>query len=196
MRYLPATAQFDTCRRSLPWLDSHWLLCAHWARLQPHARRLWTFRSTRSRSSWMARAQQRLIVLGKQVDGRVRDLSREAVVTVEDTKFAAIRGGIVAPVGNGKTNLTIAAGSAKKIVPVSVNNATAATPVSFVREIVPILTKARLQLRRVPRRAARPGRLQAQPARLRSGLRSRADRAERRGPARRRCPIRSAASCC
>ena len=88
------------------------------------------------------RAIQRVSVLGPGSDGRVRDLSREAVLSIDEPKVAAIRNGLVVPIGDGKATLTVASGSLKKTIPLTVTKATAEMPVSFVREIEPILTKS------------------------------------------------------
>ena len=91
----------------------------------------------------MARgAQQRIIVLGKLADGRMQDLSREATATVENAKIAAFQSGVLTPMSDGQTTVTLSARGAKKSVSVTVTKATAEVPVSFVREIEPILTKS------------------------------------------------------
>src|SRR5262245_11824557 len=66
------------------------------------------------------RAQQRLVVLARDADGRIRDHSRDAVATVVDSKIALVRGGVVSPIGDGKTTMTIAVGSATTTVPIEV----------------------------------------------------------------------------
>ena len=131
------------------------------------------------------RAQQRLVVLARDSDGQVHDVSRHATLAVENPRVASVANGLVVPAGNGKTIVVVAAGKAKRTIPVTVTKATADIPVSFTREIVPILTKAGCNSGRVPRGAARPRRVPAEPVRLRPGLRPRADRAEQRGPPRR-----------
>jgi hypothetical protein len=88
------------------------------------------------------RSQQRLIVLCRQADGRVRDVSRLATMTVDDPKVATVRNGIAFPVGDGKTMLAISVDGMRKAVPITVTRATAEKPVSFIREIEPILSKA------------------------------------------------------
>jgi hypothetical protein len=88
------------------------------------------------------RDQQRLVVLGEYADGRQWDLSREATFTSAADKVARVDAGVVRPVGDGQTAIEIQAGGQKASVPVRVESATAEVPVSFVREVVPILTKA------------------------------------------------------
>lgn len=88
------------------------------------------------------RAQQRLVVLAPDSDGHIRDHSRDATITIADSKVAGARNGTVSPIADGKTTMTVAFGGASKTVPIEVKRSKADVPVSFVREIEPILTKA------------------------------------------------------
>ena len=85
---------------------------------------------------------QRLGVLGEYADGRRRDLSRDATFAVSNPKVVRVKGGILRPVGDGEATVTIQAGGKAATVPVTVRRATAEVPVSFSREVVPVLTKA------------------------------------------------------
>jgi Protein of unknown function (DUF1553)/Protein of unknown function (DUF1549) len=88
------------------------------------------------------RGAQRLIVLGQDPDGRIRDLSREARIVVDNPKVAVARGASIVPVSDGTATANVTAGGTNRAVPVTVTNATRDVPVSFVREVEPILTKA------------------------------------------------------
>jgi hypothetical protein len=89
------------------------------------------------------RAVGRLGVLGEFADGRRRDLSRTATFTSRAPRVAAVEpGGVVRPVGNGATVVSVTAGGKSVRVPVRVRGAAAETPVSFTREVVPVLTRA------------------------------------------------------
>jgi len=88
------------------------------------------------------RAEQRLIVLGVGADGRKYDLTRSATLTSGNGQIARVERGVVRPVGTGSTTLTVVANGVTATVPVRVEQATADLPVSFSREIEPILTKA------------------------------------------------------
>ncbi|MBM3980645.1 MAG: DUF1553 domain-containing protein [Planctomycetes bacterium] len=88
------------------------------------------------------RDEQRLIVLGVWADGRTFDLTREVVTTSANTKITSADKGVVRPVGDGTTALTVEARGAKAGVSVVVERATADVPVSFAREVQPVLTKA------------------------------------------------------
>src|SRR5262245_43636115 len=84
------------------------------------------------------RDEQRLVVLGVWADGRKFDLTRSATVTTSDAKIATADRGVVRPVGDGSTTLTVEANGAKASVPVTAEKTAADIPVSFSREIEPI----------------------------------------------------------
>src|SRR5688572_11889172 len=87
------------------------------------------------------RDEQRLIVLGVWADGREWDLTRSATVASANVKVATTEKGVVRPVSDGSTALTVEANGARARVPVSVAKAAADIPVNFATEIEPILTK-------------------------------------------------------
>jgi len=89
------------------------------------------------------RAEQHVGVIGAYVDGRSWDLGREAKLSVSPPGIAAVDSqGVVRPLADGQGVLTVQAGGKIATVPLKVRKATADVPVSFSREIVPILTKA------------------------------------------------------
>lgn len=88
------------------------------------------------------RVVQRLIVLGEYADGRRWDLTRQATLVSSAPTVARVEvPAAVAAAGDGTATLTVQAGGKSATVPVSVRNARAERPVSFVREVVPVLTK-------------------------------------------------------
>jgi hypothetical protein len=88
------------------------------------------------------RDSQQMVVLGEYADGRRWDLSREVKFTSGADKVAAVTAaGVVQPVGDGDAIVTASVGGQTATVPVKVRNAKADQPVSFAREIEPILTK-------------------------------------------------------
>lgn len=87
------------------------------------------------------RDEQTLVVLGEWPDGRQFDLTRSAVVTSADPKVAAVERLTVRPVADGSTTLTVEALGTRAAVPVTVAGAAADVPVSFVREVEPVLTR-------------------------------------------------------
>lgn len=88
------------------------------------------------------RAEQRVGVLGTYADGRTWDLSRSAEFAPANPAVAIVEDGIIRPVKDGATLVTVRAGGQSRTVPVKVQGAETDTPVSFSREIVPIMTKA------------------------------------------------------
>jgi hypothetical protein len=89
------------------------------------------------------RDEQRLGVLGKYADGRLWDLTRSAMYTSGAQGVAVVSPqGLVQGVADGQAVLTVEAAGKKATVPVTVRQATADVPVSFAREIVPVLTRA------------------------------------------------------
>jgi hypothetical protein len=89
------------------------------------------------------RDEQRLGVLGDYADGRQWDWSRQAKFSSSAPEVAVVDGtGVLRPVGDGQAIITVHAGGQNATLPVKVQKATADMPVSFSREIVPVLTKA------------------------------------------------------
>ena len=89
------------------------------------------------------RDEQRLVVLGVWADGRKFDLTGSATLTSENTKIAAVAGGLVKPGEDGTTSIKVAFAGREAAVPVTTEaKKNADMPVSFSREIVPILTRA------------------------------------------------------
>jgi hypothetical protein len=88
------------------------------------------------------RDEQRVIVVGVWNNGRSFDLTSSATITCDNTKIATVERGTVLPRADGRTALTIVAQGATVNIPVVVEKATADIPVSFSREVEPILTKA------------------------------------------------------
>jgi hypothetical protein len=88
------------------------------------------------------RAEQRLAVLGTYADGRQWDLSRDAKFSSSAPTIAAPdAAGVLRPAADGKATVTVEAGGQKATVAVTVKRARAEVPVSFSREIIPLMTK-------------------------------------------------------
>ena len=89
------------------------------------------------------RAEQRLGVVGEYADGRRWDLSRDAKYASVAEKIAVVDArGLVKPAGDGQTEIAVSAAGLSVKVPVHVKEAKAETPVSFSREVMPVLTRA------------------------------------------------------
>jgi hypothetical protein len=89
------------------------------------------------------RAEQRIGVLGVYAGGLRRDLSRQASFKMQTPGIVDIdEQGIARPEAEGETLLRVRVGDQSVRVPVIVTGMQAETPVSFTREIIPILTRA------------------------------------------------------
>jgi hypothetical protein len=88
------------------------------------------------------RAEQILGVLGEFRDGRQTDLSRRAIFSTDAPKVATVTAGVVHPVGNGTTTVTVAVDGRKAAIRVKVTGMAEESPVHFTREVQPILARA------------------------------------------------------
>lgn len=83
------------------------------------------------------RAIQQLVVLNKQDDA-----TRTAIFRVEPAKVARVRAGVVYPLAEGTATLSVQVDGQTTTVPIMVTKVNDERPVSFAREVQPILTKA------------------------------------------------------
>jgi hypothetical protein len=89
------------------------------------------------------RTEQHLGVLAEYPDGATWDLSRDAAFLSGAPMIASVDGsGVVRAAGDGETLVTVRAAGLSATIPVKVRRAGAEVPVSFVREVAPLLTKA------------------------------------------------------
>ena len=90
-----------------------------------------------------ARSEQHLAVLGETQDGKILDLTRKAVFESSSPRVAAVDSrAVVHPKGDGSCTITARIAGLLASTSVQVEKATLEMPVSFAREIVPVLTKA------------------------------------------------------
>jgi hypothetical protein len=87
------------------------------------------------------RSPQSLQVLGNTVDGYSLDLRAQATFTSANPAVASVEQGIVCPVANGETSITVVVAGQTLTVPVKVQLAAAEPPRSFRHEVMPILSK-------------------------------------------------------
>ena len=83
---------------------------------------------------------RRLLVTGKTADGRYLDLTADAQLTLAGPAATLDDDRFVTPHAVGDTVLTVAYGGKSVAVPVKVSNV-ARTPISFVRDVLPVMTK-------------------------------------------------------
>jgi hypothetical protein len=87
-------------------------------------------------------SSQQLLVTG-QADNRRIDRTRTAQYSVGDPQVARVDSqGLVTPIGEGTTEVTIHDGAELLRVPVVVRGLKQPTPISFEHQVIPILTKA------------------------------------------------------
>jgi hypothetical protein len=88
------------------------------------------------------RDTQSIQVLGTSADGFSVDLHTQAKYTIADTKIAEVTNdGIIRPLTNGQTQLTITALGQTKVVTVKVQLPTTERVLSFRHEVMPVLSK-------------------------------------------------------
>ena len=88
-----------------------------------------------------AQDRQRVIVQEVFENGITRDVTAEAVFESADQGIARCDANVVLPVGDGSTELSIAIGDERLLVPIRVRGAALARPVSFRLDVMPVLTK-------------------------------------------------------
>ncbi|MFM7075222.1 MAG: DUF1549 domain-containing protein [Planctomycetaceae bacterium] len=89
-----------------------------------------------------ARDRQRVIVQATSPDGLTRDVTAEAVVSVEHPERAAFEEGRVRPLADGDTSLRVAVGGQSLVVPVHVERVAEDPPVSFKLDVMPVFMRA------------------------------------------------------
>ncbi len=88
------------------------------------------------------RAHQQLLVTGIAKDGQETDITDRVTFGSQSAKIAAVTGGKVRPVGDGETKVSARLGKLTATVPVTVVGAEEPSPISFVNDVMPILSKA------------------------------------------------------
>jgi hypothetical protein len=86
------------------------------------------------------RDERRFVVRGKLENGFWLDLTRAAKTTINGAA-ARLQDGFLVPVKDGKAEVTISFADKQVVLPVAVSGQGATPPVSFVRDIMPILAK-------------------------------------------------------
>lgn len=86
------------------------------------------------------RDARRVIVSGKDAEGRLYDLSAEVKLTPAGSQVGIDRDGFIEPKAVGETKVTAAAAGHSIEIPVAVKTLDT-PPVSFIREIIPITSK-------------------------------------------------------
>ncbi len=86
---------------------------------------------------------EQLLVLAQSTDGQTIDVTREAAYAPADTRLVAVTvAGRVLPLRDGQTALQVEWRGQRISVPLEVSGIAAPPPVSFQRDVIPILSKA------------------------------------------------------
>ncbi|HEY5315829.1 MAG TPA: hypothetical protein VIK18_25090, partial [Pirellulales bacterium] len=87
------------------------------------------------------RREMHVVVTGQYAGGTVQDLTRVAAITAADSGIVAVEHGVVRPLADGQTHLSVTVGGYTLRVPVRVSGQQAADPVSFNYGALVALTK-------------------------------------------------------
>ncbi len=82
-----------------------------------------------------------LVTSGYYADGGVQDLTSVAELTSKDEKVARVEGGLIVPLGNGRTEVAVKVGGQEVNVPVEVANQEVPDKVSFNYGTLAVLSK-------------------------------------------------------
>lgn len=89
-------------------------------------------------------ATQQILVSTKATGGRSIDLTRSVSYRSGDDTIATVDAlGLVQPLKDGATTVTISQGGVTKQIPVEVRGVDSPEPISFPRDVIPVLTKTR-----------------------------------------------------
>ena len=113
-------------------------------------------------------ATQQLLVTVTGPDGQPADRTRAATYQSSSSDLVTVDAtGLLTPRAEGRTEVVVRVGAEVVRVPVVVTGLKQPAPVSFEHDIIPILTKATCNCRRLPRQGRGAERLQADGLRLR-----------------------------
>ncbi|HUG91213.1 MAG TPA: DUF1549 domain-containing protein, partial [Planctomycetaceae bacterium] len=88
------------------------------------------------------RDRQSLVVQAKYENGLTRDVTAEAKITPANAALVRLDGQTLHPAADGTTELTVEYGGHAVKVPVTVQNAAADRPISFILDVMPVFMKA------------------------------------------------------
>ena len=89
-----------------------------------------------------ARDYQSFIALVRRTDDVTLDVTETATWELSNNKFAKIEGNKVVPVADGETELVCNLGATQVRVPIKVTRSAESLPISFEKDIVPIMTRS------------------------------------------------------
>lgn len=88
-------------------------------------------------------ATQQIVVYDADAAGRTLDVTRKVTIQIDPPNIAAVdERGLISPLANGEGVLSIQSADERATIPITVSRLNNPEPISFRREIIPILTKA------------------------------------------------------
>jgi hypothetical protein len=90
----------------------------------------------------MREDEQAVVVRIRRADGVTEDLTRKAKFSVADPSIATVKQGVVTPGADGQTQLIVEHAGQRVTLPVTVEHATKARPISFRLDVLPVFAKA------------------------------------------------------
>ncbi|HUR58283.1 MAG TPA: DUF1549 and DUF1553 domain-containing protein [Opitutaceae bacterium] len=85
---------------------------------------------------------QAMVVQAIYADGVTRDVTSQASYTLANKALAKLERATLTPLADGQTELRIKFGGRTLVVPIKVESARVEEPVSFIKHVMPIMTKA------------------------------------------------------
>ena len=89
-----------------------------------------------------SRDSQSIVVQALYASGITRDVTKQAKITLADSKLAKLKDAVLSPLADGKTELSIEFGGKTLKVPVTVAKAKADRPISFQLDVMPVFMKS------------------------------------------------------
>ncbi len=81
-------------------------------------------------------------MLAEFADGKRRDLSHEATFTISNPKVARVENGMIVPTGDGSAIVAVHINGVSAAIPITVKQFAKELPTSFIREVLPVISKA------------------------------------------------------
>ena len=86
--------------------------------------------------------RQSIVVQAMYDDGVTRDVTSQASLSLANKKLAKLEQATLSPLADGRTELRVKFRGKSIVVPVKVERAASEEPISFVRDVMPVFTKA------------------------------------------------------
>lgn len=88
-----------------------------------------------------SRGRQQLAVTGTDTHDLPRDWTRHARLTLSNPNVAVVRDGVVYPIADGETELTVEVGNRRQVIPVQISSVTTPRSIEFESEVLVAISK-------------------------------------------------------